>query len=314
MLYSRSANQNYFLLPICANYTFICRNTDYTNPRALPFYHFVVVTERAGTMLDDGRLYPLREKDIVILQPNRLHTYASESDPGMTFFTVNFCLIPQAEYMKMKVNPDWYAEEDFSEPFKVAESLPLGELFDIKTTDIYVHYDSGNWEHILHIISEFSKSSLQYYDNIFKKWLSASPDATARFCNDSTTLLWGLFSLLSRKGNADASGREENALLARITGYLEENVCEKYSLKRIAQYLNYNPNYLCTFFVNRTGMTLGGYFNQLKITRACRYLRDTEKSISEIATTLGFSSPSHFSYNFNAIKRMSPKQYRRQLY
>jgi len=313
-LYSRRTNRYYFMLPICANYTFISRNTDYTNPHALPFYNFVVVVERDGTMLDDGRLYPLRERDIVILQPNKLHTYASESDPGMTFFTVNFCLIPQDEYMEMEVNPNWYIEEDFSEPYMVAETAPLGNLFDIKMTDIYVHYDSMHWEQIIHIISEFSKSSLQYYDNIFKKWLNDSPDTTCRFCNDSTTLLWGLFSLFSRKGHADTLAREENVLLTRITGYLEENVCEKYSLKKMAQYLNYNPNYLCTFFVSRTGMTLGEYFNQLKITRACRYLRDTDKPISEIATTLGFSSPNHFSCNFSAIKKMPPKQYRRQLY
>ena len=50
----------------------------------------------------------------------------------------------------------------------------------------------------------------------------------------------------------------------------------------------------------------------MKIKEAERELTESDRSISEIAFYLGFSSPAHFSKDFSALASMSPSEYRKK--
>ncbi len=52
------------------------------------------------------------------------------------------------------------------------------------------------------------------------------------------------------------------------------------------------------------------YLNYVRITKAEQLLSTTDKSISEIAADVGFSTPSYFIQQFKAQKNLSPKQFR----
>jgi AraC family transcriptional regulator len=65
-------------------------------------------------------------------------------------------------------------------------------------------------------------------------------------------------------------------------------------------------------FKQETGKTLGKYIDDINVERAFRLLTETHRPISEIATTLGFSTPAGFSYSFRRSTGMAPSELRRR--
>ncbi len=64
-------------------------------------------------------------------------------------------------------------------------------------------------------------------------------------------------------------------------------------------------------FISVEGRTVEHYLISLKIERAKEFLRYGEKTISEIACELGYSSAPHLSAQFKQITGMSPKEFRK---
>ena len=62
-----------------------------------------------------------------------------------------------------------------------------------------------------------------------------------------------------------------------------------------------------------TGVSPNEYVVIYKLNKSIEMLRKGEQNISEIAYSLGFSSPSHFSNTFKARFGVSPKNYQSQL-
>ena len=99
-------------------------------------------------------------------------------------------------------------------------------------------------------------------------------------------------------------------IVYQITGYIREHIGDKISAKEIAEKLNYNRTYLCHIFKIRTGKSLSRYINEVKTEQAMLLLRTTEKSCTEIASSVGFASQNYFNSVFKKITGVSPKEYR----
>jgi AraC-like DNA-binding protein len=59
-----------------------------------------------------------------------------------------------------------------------------------------------------------------------------------------------------------------------------------------------------------TGMAASNYFNRLRIEKACRLLKDTEKPVNIISEECGFEDPSYFGSFFKKTLHVTPMQYR----
>ena len=104
--------------------------------------------------------------------------------------------------------------------------------------------------------------------------------------------------------------RAESALVARVHQYIDANVDAELSVQSIADALGINRSYLSTQFKKESGINLNQFINQIKLEEAKRLLQVTDKSISDIAVLLHFSSQSHFQAVFKKIIGMTPKEYR----
>lgn len=311
-LYSDLTQKMYFLLPICSNYTLIDPNLDYSTSHIHPVYHLMFVTNGSGTVQSDSTVYSLKERDIAVIHPNRKHVFASTDRIGMTFFSFNFYLIPQNAYQLLSKTENWCKDTNYPTINQYAETLPLDEVFELHMQDIRIRYQETNWESIMDEVRRFSKRSVQFFDNLVPPLFQQSYEAVHTFCGQSVKFLWNLFMLL-RLPESDDDMLQNDPLLQSIIDFLKDNIYEKYSLSNMAEKLNYSSVYLCTYFSQKTGTTINNYFNYLKISRACNYLRTTSKSITEISEILNFSSPNHFSKNFSKIKGVSPKYYQKHL-
>ena len=72
-------------------------------------------------------------------------------------------------------------------------------------------------------------------------------------------------------------------------------------------------NHFSTCFKRQVGIGLNEYLTVLRLREAERLLVTTEKSVTEIALAVGFSSTSHFIARFGAAHGITPKQFRLRL-
>lgn len=94
--------------------------------------------------------------------------------------------------------------------------------------------------------------------------------------------------------------------------FMKNNLEAHIELEAIAEYVGYSPSHFGNIFLKKTSYSPMGYYNQLKIQRACSYLQFSDLKIKEIAFRLGYYDPYHFSKSFKKETRLTPKEYRQK--
>ncbi|MFA7492420.1 MAG: AraC family transcriptional regulator [Proteiniphilum sp.] len=94
--------------------------------------------------------------------------------------------------------------------------------------------------------------------------------------------------------------------------FMKNNLEQSIDLEDIAQHIGYSPSHFGNLFQKKTSYSPMGYYNQLKIQRACSYLQFSDLKIKEIAFRLGYYDPFHFSKAFKKETRLTPKEYRKK--
>lgn len=94
--------------------------------------------------------------------------------------------------------------------------------------------------------------------------------------------------------------------------FIDVHFTENLTLKEIAGVALLSENHLLRSFKKTFKITPFQYITQLKIAEAKRQIIDTENSITEIATSLGYSSLSNFSYYFKNVVGLSPMDLRKK--
>jgi AraC family transcriptional regulator len=82
-------------------------------------------------------------------------------------------------------------------------------------------------------------------------------------------------------------------------------------LADVARRLGTSPFRLCRVFRRETGSTVHGYRTRLRLASALELLRQSRRSITEIALALGYSSHSHFTAAFAREYGLTPSEARR---
>jgi AraC family transcriptional regulator len=100
--------------------------------------------------------------------------------------------------------------------------------------------------------------------------------------------------------------------LRRITDWMAENLAEEFNLTELAARASLSKFYFNRLFKNALGVTPSHYQMNLRIDAAKRLLRETKKSVVEIALDVGYANPSHFAKLFKRETGLSPSDYRQQ--
>ena len=125
-------------------------------------------------------------------------------------------------------------------------------------------------------------------------------------------------AILSRDGflpdsNAIANNQNLNRILPAIQ-FINEHFSEKIGLSEISQVMTIDRHYLCRLFHSATNFTVTDYINFVRLTHAAEQLKNTGKSITEVAFQNGFSSLQYFNRLFKQYYGCTPMAYRKQLH
>lgn len=99
-------------------------------------------------------------------------------------------------------------------------------------------------------------------------------------------------------------------LITEVIQYMKANIQQPLSLSVLAEHVNISPSYLSHQFRAETGCPPMEYLAGLKINFAKTILRSTNRTISDIALSLGYSSSSSFINAFTTRVGISPKKFR----
>ncbi|MCI2156207.1 MAG: AraC family transcriptional regulator [Olsenella sp.] len=107
-------------------------------------------------------------------------------------------------------------------------------------------------------------------------------------------------------------GEDPSALVLSVTNYVRGHIYEPLRTEDVAQALFVSRGFLSTRFKQETGMGLADFIRREKVAEAKSLLRNTEQSILDISTYLGFCSQSHFNAVFKRETGMTPREWRLQ--
>lgn len=92
--------------------------------------------------------------------------------------------------------------------------------------------------------------------------------------------------------------------------YIENNYYRNIKITDIADYIGINRSYLTSCFKKRMNMSPHQYLLEYRLSKAKILLRETNKTIQEIAGNVGYEDSLAFSKIFKSHTGISPKSYR----
>ena len=113
-----------------------------------------------------------------------------------------------------------------------------------------------------------------------------------------------------RGGLVERVGTTVAAILDAVEG-MESHVAEPLSLPQLASLGGVSARQLNRLFQDRLGISVMGYYRDLRLEKAQNLLANSPLSLTEIALATGFASSSHFSRAYGAKFGAPPSGQRR---
>ena len=105
--------------------------------------------------------------------------------------------------------------------------------------------------------------------------------------------------------------RKSSKECAIVRRYIENHFKESLTLDDLAALAHVSKYYLVHAFSREYGTSPINYLLSCRIQESLYLLSKTQMPLSQISSTLGFSSPSYFSQSFRRIQGISPMEYRK---
>ena len=104
---------------------------------------------------------------------------------------------------------------------------------------------------------------------------------------------------------------DENQSMRAVVQYCSHNFMKDLSLSALEEEIHLSKYYISHLFGDKLGIRFNDYVNSLRISEACRLLRTTKMSITDISSASGFGTLRTFNRAFVKQMNTSPSEYRK---
>lgn len=188
----------------------------------------------------------------------------------------------------------------------------LGEIFNVRMP---INQKKEVYDLILRMTTKLHADLRQRGEDLYEllKWDSYQPVILFQFetVHDITSWLRKRFFELSELLYAK-NQRQKRKLIQEIMTYVDHNIEKKITLKEVAAFFDFTPNYLGYVFKEETGTNFSDYLNVQRTRRICELLSDPMLKIYEIAERMGYKNIIYFNRQFKQTMNMTPGEYRKR--
>ena len=103
----------------------------------------------------------------------------------------------------------------------------------------------------------------------------------------------------------------QTALIKDIHTQLTEHLDRRYTIEELSKQYLINTSSLKTLFKGVYGLPIAAYMKEYRIRKSMELLRQTDLSITEIASRIGYETQGKFSKAFKETARMLPSEYQK---
>ena len=246
------------------------------------FWELCFVEKGDVSLTVDEKKYTLNENSLILISPNKKHSYHSHNGNKNKAFVICF--------------------QCFSHALR-----PLSEMkFDS---------DGNDRANIEKIMAESKDTFCMNKEDLLEVVASPVVGGQQMIILLLECLLINLIRTVSSKENSDIvflSGEDfYRNLVDTVIVFLRENINKKISLDEICAKFSYSKSFLCKTFKSQTGDTLISYFNKIKVEEAKKLLESTNRTVTDISYSLGFQEIKYFDYIFKKYTGTSPAVFRK---
>lgn len=124
------------------------------------------------------------------------------------------------------------------------------------------------------------------------------------------TLLQTLSLIVKKMKKNEPVLNDNTDLIKDILAYMEENIEQIENISQIADHFYLSKFYFCHLFKKKTNFSVGEYVTYLRIKKAQELLKETDRTVDDIAYSIGFNDRSYFCYVFKKRVGIPPSKYR----
>lgn len=242
------------------------------------FTEIFFITQGQGVMNIDGIDLSIKEGDLIIINPNCLHTEKSSQ---------NTC--DYLKYIVFGIN-------------NLSLTNKLSSKFDAKNTDLNL-YKILNFNH--------DKYELLYFLNNLIREVEEKKKNYELACKSILTLFIIYISRNAESSLIITNNPEKlNIECIKIKNYIDSHYPENITLDTLSTLSYINKFHLVHLFTKQMGISPINYLITKRIEESKNLLTTTNYSIRDICTIVGFSNSSYFSQMFKKIVGYSPREYK----
>lgn len=106
--------------------------------------------------------------------------------------------------------------------------------------------------------------------------------------------------------------RQQADVIKQIQKKITGDLGRRYTIEELAQQYCISPTALKAYFKGVYGKSIAAYMKEYRIRQALSLLCKTDKSIADIALSVGYESQSKFGVVFKEIMKITPQDYRKK--
>ncbi|EHS58616.1 AraC family transcriptional regulator [Paenibacillus sp. Aloe-11] len=224
--------------------------------------------------------YAIESGEILVVPPHTLHRGLKVYQGRMKFHWLHF----SANCLKLKTEAE------------VIQEISENDLDRLIILPVYTNKVDSRRFHIM-----FNQLLDLYEEKKHKNYLNAYLSCL-------------LYELTSEIMNYLIQKNFNGNQLQPIQDWIRIHAFENITLEHIANHFKYNKNYLSRIYKENTGIGISEQIIKFRLKHAKELLTETDLSIIEIASEVGYDDSKYFMRLFKKYETVTPTQYRKTFY
>ena len=248
--------------------------------RTAPFHVAIYLLQGSMEIIEDGIPYRIMPDQVFFLKSG-IHHWGNKS---------------------FEIGSSWYYAHFYCEaPSSCMEELPRGIYYDERIS-LKPSEKDRYFITLPKLINCEEKTQIK---RNFEKMIEAHIHGNIP---QTSIRLWQIFLECAQNAQDD---KVSNGYVEQIQNYVRQHYIDGFTSVQIQEACGLSYKYAGTLFKEVTGQTIKEYQCTLRLRKAEQLLKETNKSIAEIAQLTGFSDVFYFSKIFHRKKGCPPGEYRK---